>query len=215
VLLPVWRPVPFFEWRLERPSNWPLALAAPACCAVLSLLTGIVLFGKVTPQVSFPVVTGNAGTVRSFAVALSVLVSSSYFVYYAVLALAAVGVDVLLRDSGKGTRLAELVGFCFVPQIFHSASLLLLVVWWLPSPAALSQAMGPQFAHMPLEQYKEIVTSRAPFLVVQSLSYICWLWTICLIGVCLAVVSRIALHRVVMSLAALAAVCAALYVVRL
>jgi hypothetical protein len=127
---------------------------------------------------------------------------------------AAVGIDILLADSGRGAKLAEFVGLCFVPQVLYCTVFLLLVWLWLPGPSDLADTTLVGAVQGPLQNYAAVVTRQAPFVAIQWFSYCVWLWTAFLVGLCIKVVAGVDASKIAVAFAVVASVSTAMYFLR-
>ncbi len=134
----VWNPARFFEDRRHRHADWITALAAPALCAGLQSVSVSIFSGKIRPMLDTALARLDlplAGLPSGYLfVAMSAL---TYPMYFALLTLAVLALDVLANDSGQPARLTELTALCFYTQVPYCL-LMILIAWvWVPEPLRL------------------------------------------------------------------------------
>ncbi len=118
----VWSPVRFFDARRRRHADWVTALAAPALCAGLQSVSASIFSGKIRPildtalaRLDLPLTGLPSG---HLVVAMSAL---SYPMYFGLLTLAVLALDVLTNNSGQPARLTELTALSFYTQVMPNA----------------------------------------------------------------------------------------------
>ncbi len=134
----VWSPVCFFDARRCRDPVWGVALTAPALCAGLQGMSGWIFSGKTRPIVDAALarldlpLTGLPSGYLS--VAMSIL---AYPMFFGLLTLAVLALDVLVKDSGQPERLTEFTALCFYTQVPYCL-LMVAIAWvWVPEPIRL------------------------------------------------------------------------------
>ena len=135
----VWNPVRFFEARRHRHADWLTALAAPALCAGLQAVSVSIFSGKTRPtldtvlaRLDLPLTGLPSG---HLVVAMSAL---TYPMYFGLLTLAVLALDVLANDSGQPARLTELTALSFYTQVPYCLVMILIAWVWVPEPMWLT-----------------------------------------------------------------------------
>ena len=131
-------PVRFFEARRRREPDWPTALAAPALCAWLQGMSAWIFSGKSRPivdtalaRIDLPLTGLPSGHLF---VAMSVL---AYPMFFGLLTLAVLAVDVLAKDTEQPARLTEFTALGFYTQVPYCL-LMIVIAWvWAPEPIRL------------------------------------------------------------------------------
>ncbi len=134
----VWSPVRFFDARRHRHADWVTALAAPALCAGLQGVSVSIFSGKIRPmldaalaRLDLPLAGLPSGHLF---IAMSAL---TYPMYFALLTLAVLALDVLTNDSGQPARLTELTALSFYTQVPYCLVMILIAWVWVPEPMRL------------------------------------------------------------------------------
>ena len=114
----VWNQARFFEARRHRHADWITALAAPALCAGLQGVSVSIFSGKTRPtldtvlaRLDLPLTGLPSG---HLVVAMSAL---TYPMYFGLLTLAVLALDVLANNSGQPARLTEFTALSFYTQV--------------------------------------------------------------------------------------------------
>ena len=173
----VWSPVCFFDARRYRAPDWGTALTAPALCAGLQGLSVSIFSGKTRPMVDaalarldLPLRELPSGHLF---VAMSIL---TYPMFFGLLTLAVLALDVLMKDSGQPARLTEFTALSFYTQVPYC--LLMIVIAWVWAPEPIRLPAGPSTAEVltAMERYRETMLSSPLLSTGRLLSYYSLLW---------------------------------------
>ena len=206
----VWSPVRFFEARRCRHVDWITALAAPALCAGLQGVSVSIFSGKTRPlldtvlaRLDLPYSGLPSGQLL---VAMSAL---SYPMYFALLTLAVLALDVLGNDSGQPARLTELTALSFYTQVPYCL-LMILIAWvWVPEPMRLPSARSTTELLTEVQRYRETMWSGPLLSTGRLVSSYSMLWLVAVISTALKVVAGLSTRATVVVAMVLLAVCAA------
>jgi len=196
----VFTPVALFRRRVEAPSNLALALIPPVLCAALHFITVRMLSANTLDGViaSFAVTDARAPRWETMGLVFGLVSALSYVVLYVLVAVTLICLDVLLADSRRGLKLAELTGLAFVPQVIACATLLCAVVFWLPPWS------GPPVASMAdassaVAAYRASVLAQPAFVTASVVEFGCVGWTMALAGVALHTAARLTRWQVLLA----------------
>lgn len=184
----LWSPIRFFEARLHRPPAWLLALSAPILCGVLDMSTVLVMAGKHSQALAH-LAAGAGVSPSAFDAARlsSVLSLAGYPMYFVLMAVIVASIDTLLLDSGRQTRLVELVGLAFFSFLPVCMLTLVVAVIWTPPPFHV--APGATFGDMQpaITSYLEDVYTDPALSIMRALYYVSLAWCAALTGSALKV----------------------------
>lgn len=188
----VWSPVRFFEARLAKPPNWLLALTPPVLAGCLDASALVLLGNKMQPVLEvFGGGSAEAATAFQtirFAAVFSFLGTPATFVLAATLL---VSVDVLLIDSRRQLRAAELAGLAFWPSVAGSALIVVAVVVWTPAVPAVPGAASPSALSDAAAEYVRSMRSESWMASALLIANLATLWCAGLLGVVGRVVCRL------------------------
>ena len=205
-----WSPVRFFNARRRRHPDWGTALAAPALCAGLQIVATSMFSGKTRPlldtaldRLDLPLTGLPSGLLG---VAISAL---SYPMFFGLLTLAVLALDVLVTDSGQPARLTEFTALSFYTQVPYCL-LMILIAWiWVPEPVRLP--VGPATAALPVvvQRYRDTILSGPLLSTGRLLSYYSLLWQAAVLSVAFKVVAGLSTRATLMMAVVLFTLCAA------
>ena len=206
----VWSPVRFFDARRHRHADWITALAAPALCAGLQSVSVSIFSGKIRPmldtalaRLDLPLASLPSGHLF---VAMSAL---TYPMYFALLTLAVLALDVLANDSGQPARLTELTALSFYTQVPYCL-LMILIAWvWVPEPMRLPLGRSTAEVLTAVQRYRETMRSGPLLSTGRLLSFYSLLWLAAVLSVALKVVTGLSTRATVVVAMVLLRVCAA------
>ena len=189
----VWSPIRFFEDRRSRPPDWRLALAAPALCAGLQLVSALLLVGKTQPLLDALFVELDVPThgapLDAVAVIGALASATTYPVYYVMMAISVICIDVLAGRSGHAPRLAEFAGLCFFSQVLFAGVTLAVAVVWEPEAIRLPAHASMSDVPAALELHRAAADATPLISTKRILSYYSTMWLVALLCICLKVVS--------------------------
>lgn len=184
----VWSPVHFFEARLHRPPVWLLALSAPLLCGVLDMSAVLVMAGKHSEALAQLAATAGVNPSAFEAARLSSVLSlAGYPMYFVLMAAIVASVDTLLLDSGRQTRLVELVGLAFFSFLPVCVLTLLVAVFWTPPPFHVSPGATFSEVQPVIASYLDRVHADPALSTIRALYYVSLAWCVALTGSALKV----------------------------
>ena len=200
----VFSPVEFFEARLRARPNWCLAGLAPLSCAGLQLAAALVVAAKVQPDIE--------ALTAALGVSASLVPAGHVFAFFGVagfpvacgaVVLAAIALDGWLGGVGRPARLAEGAVWCFYSHVPSAAFALAAAWWWEPRPIRIAPGLGSADVIALAGEYQAAVVNAPLFLTSRIFASYAALWLIGLLGVLLAVESRLSTTGVVVAVGAL------------
>jgi Yip1 domain len=186
-------PASFFGDRFRQKPNWPLALAAPALCAVLQFISSFLLTNKTLPIVRKFLAREHLQQIdmHLFGVLASTFASASYLVAFGTIVAAVVCFDVLLMDSGRLRRLAEFAGLSFFAQLPYCVLMVVVAYLWSPNPIGPALDTSPSEISAAIQQWRTEMFGWWLLSASRVIGYYALIWQVVLIGVFLNVVSRL------------------------
>lgn len=128
-------PLRFFDHRRVRPVDWVTALAAPVLCAALQGLAALVLTAKTRPLVEAALEGRLPATGLLPTYLVAAVTALSYPVFFGLLVLAMLALNVMVKNPGPPDRLTEFTALSFYTQV--PCGLLLLVIAWQWEPQGI------------------------------------------------------------------------------
>ena len=205
-----WSPVRFFDARRRGRPDWATALAAPVLCAGLQTVSIAIFSGKTRPVVDaalarldLPLTGLPTGQVL---VAVSTL---TYPMYFGLLTLAVLALDVLTNDSGEPARLTELTALSFYTQVPYCVAMIVIANVWVPEPIRLPTGPSTVDVLTAVSRYRDAMLSGPLLSTGRLLSYYSLLWLAAVLSVALKVVGGLSTRATVIATIVLLIVCAA------
>ena len=139
-------------------------------------------------------------------VAMSAL---TYPMYFALLTLAVLALDVLANNSGQPARLTELTALSFYTQVPYCL-LMILIAWvWVPEPMRLPVGCSTAELLTEVQRYRETMRSGPLLSTGRLLSFYSLLWLAAVLSIGLKVVTGLSTRATVVVAMVLLTVCAA------
>ncbi len=206
----VWSPVRFFDARRHRHADWVTALAAPALCAGLQGVSVSIFSGKIRPILETALARLDLPLAGLPSGHLFVVMSAlTYPMYFALLTLAVLALDVLANNSGQPARLTELTALSFYTQVPYCL-LMILIAWvWVPEPLRLPVGRSTAELLTEVQRYRETMRSGPLLSTGRLLSFYSLLWLAAVLSIALKVVSDLSTRATIIVAMVLLAICAA------
>ncbi len=118
-------------------------------------------------------------------VAMSAL---TYPMYFALLTLAVLALDVLTNDSGQPARLTELTALSFYTQVPYCLVMILIAWVWVPEPMRLPVGRSTAELLTEVQRYRETMRSGPLLSTGRLLSFYSLLWLAAVLSIALKVV---------------------------
>ena len=206
----VWSPGCFFDARRRRPPHWGIALAAPALCAGLQSVSVSLFSAKTRPMVDAALATLDLPLTglpsEHLLIAMSVL---TYPMFFGLLTLAVLALDVLVKDSGQPAHLTEFTALSFYTQVPYCL-LMILIAWvWVPEPVRLPSGSSAAELLTAAQRYRETMQSGALLSTGRLLSYYSLLWLAAVLSIALKAVAGLSTRATVGTACVLLTICAA------
>jgi len=186
----IFSPVTFFERRLRRPPNWPLALLPLGLCVIVQIASALLFVEKMQPVLAgFEGRSAYAAWATPFQVFSVVLVAFGYAATYAMAALALVCLDVVTTDSRRGARLAEFVGLSFFTQVPYAIVTVLIAYFWSPAESGLGSGTSLEHVSQAVDRQHAAITASPLLSTGRLLSYYSTVWLVVLLSAALKAVT--------------------------
>lgn len=133
-----WSPVRYFETRRADGLHWLAAAGAPVLCAVLQAVTSSMTLAKTLPEIE--TVMARVETpfaefpLQGLAVVGGLL---GYPMFYGVMLLAVLAIDILASGSEQPRLLAKFTAVSFYTQVPWCIAMIVIVWLWTPEPIRL------------------------------------------------------------------------------
>jgi hypothetical protein len=205
-----WSPFRFFDARRHRDPHWVTALSAPALCAVLQGVSVAMFTSKTRPaleaalaRLDLPLTGLPAGGLFA---AASVL---AFPMFFCLLSLAVLALDVVVHDSGQPARLTEYTALSFYTQVPYC--LVMIAIAWVWVPEAFSLPAGASTAELiiQVQRYRASMVAGPLLSTGRLLSYYSMFWLAAVLGIALMVVGGRSARAAVVMTIVLFSVCAA------
>lgn len=187
----VFSPVTFFEQRLRRPPNWPLALLPLGLCVIVQIASALLFVEKMQPVLAG--LTGDlaapAAWATPFEVFSVVLVPFGYAATYAMAALAVVCLDVITKDSRRGARLAEFAALSFFTHVPYAFVTVLIAYFWSPGESGLGSGLSIEDVRLAVERQHAAIMASPLLSTGRLLSYYSTVWLVVLLSAALKAVT--------------------------
>jgi hypothetical protein len=183
VLSLVYQPVVYFQARLRRPPSWRLAVGGPLGCAVLAIVSQVVLTAKITGPIA-DMLTGM-GVSPAFIASIQYMgivnAAFAYVLVWLMTSLFLISWDVLCRPSGDGSRILETNALAFYSQWPWLATLIALAVLFQPPPAWSLGQGSPSGSD--LDRFRRLLEQDAFLVAVRATNECFTAWLYGLFGI--------------------------------
>ena len=131
----LWSPIRFFETRRAGGLHWLAAAGGPALCAVLQAVTGSITSARILPALEDAIAAVNVPfaefPMQSMAFVAGLL---GYPMFYGVMLLAVLALDVVAAGSQQPRLLAKFTAVSFYTQVPWCIVMIAIVWHWTPEP---------------------------------------------------------------------------------
>ena len=189
---------------------WGAALTAPALCAALQGVSVSIFGAKTRPMVDaalarldLPLTGLPSGHLF---VAMSAL---TYPMFFGLLTLAVLALDVLVTDSWKPARLTEFTAVSFYTQVPYCLLMTLSAWVWVPEPIRLPAGPSTVDVLTAVQRHRDTMLSGSLLSTGRLLSYYSLLWLAAVLSIALKVVTGLSTRATVMVAIVLFTLCAA------
>lgn len=204
----LWSPGRFFAARLHRPPRWGFALGGPALCAGLQSVSAYLFSAKTRPLVDAALATLDLPLPglpsERLLIAMSVL---TYPMFFALLTLAVLAIDVLLKDSRQPAHLTEFTALSFYTQVPFCLVMIVIAWAWAPEPMRLPAGSAAELLSATY-RYRDAMQAGPLLSTGRLLSYYSLLWLAAVLSLALQAVAGLSTRATVAAAAVLLAVCA-------
>ena len=193
-----WSPVRFFETSRAGGLHWLTAAAAPALCAGLQAVTGSMTSAKILPameetlavlDVPFP-----AFPLQSLAFVTGLV---GYPMFFGVLFLAVLALDILASGSEQPRLLAKFTAVSFYTQVPWCIVMIAIVWYWTPAPLRLAVGASEADVMEQMTSYQLTVRSGPLMSTGRLLEYYSLLWLSAVLAMALKVVGSLSVRAAV------------------
>ena len=205
-----WSPVRFFETRRADGLHWLAAAGAPVLCAVLQAVSGSMTTAKILPEVERVTALVDAPftefPVQGLAVVAGLL---GYPMFYGVMLLAVLAIDILVSGSEQPRLLAKFTAVSLYTQVPWCIVMIGIAWHWTPEPLRLPVGAAEADILEALARYQRDVQSGPLMSTGQLLEHYSKLWLSAVLGIALKVVGSLSVRATVAAAAVLFVICMA------
>ena len=133
-----WSPVRFFETRRAKSLHWLAAAGAPVLCGVLQAVSGSMTLTKTLPDVERVMAVLDTPFAEFPAQGMAAVGGLlGYPMFYGVLLLAVLAIDILVKGSEQPRLLAKFTAVSFYTQVPWCMVMIAIAWHWTPEPLRL------------------------------------------------------------------------------
>ena len=206
----LWSPVRFFETRRADGLHWLAAAGAPALCAVLQTVAGSITSAKILPELENAIalldIPFPALPLRSMAVVGGLM---GYPMFFGVMLLAVLALDVVARGSEQPRLLAKFTAVGFYTQVPWCIVMMAIAWHWTPEPLRLPVGASETEILEGMTRYQATVRSGPLMSTGQLLGHYSQLWLSAVLAIALKVVGSLSVRATVAVGAVLFIICIA------
>ena len=190
-----WSPVRFFETRRANGLHWLAAAGAVALCAGLQAVTGSINYAKILPAME----DGMAALDLPFAdfpMQSLALVGGllGYPMFYGVMLLAVLALDVVAAGSQQPRLLAKCTAVSFYTQVPWCIVMLAIVWYWTPEPLRLPVGASDRDIMEAMTRYQTTIQSGPLMSTGRLLEHYSHLWLSAALATALKVVGSLSVR---------------------
>ncbi len=201
-------PVRFYDNRRNRRVDWVVALAAPLGCALLQGTAALIVSGKTRPVLEAALAGQLQRTGLPSEYLMATVAGLGYPMFFGVLTLAMLALNVFVRTPGSAARLTEFTALGFYTQLPHA--LLAIGIAWIWEPDVIQLSSGASTADLlvAVSRYRDTVLSDPLPSTVRLLSLYSRIWLGAVLTIALKVVARLSTGATAMAALTLLTICA-------
>ena len=190
-----WSPVHFFETRRANGLPWRAAAAAPALCAVLQTVSGSMVSAKTRPAIATAMAALDPSLpelpVSGLLATASLL---GYPMFFGILFLAVLALDVLAAGSQQPGLLARFTAVSLYTQVPYCIAMIIIVSYWMPEPLRLASGLSDTEIMQQVARYSASIHSGPLMSTGKLLHYFSQLWLSAVLAIALKVVGSLSVR---------------------
>ncbi len=205
-----WSPIRFFETRRTDGLHWLAAAAAPALCAVLQAVSGSLTTAKVLPEMQRIMALVETPFADFPAQGLAIVGGLlGYPMFYGVMLLAVLALDVVAAGSQQPRLLAKFTAMSFYTQVPWCLVMIAIVWYWTPEPVRVPVGATEAEILEAAARYQRDIQSEPAMATGRLLGHYSNLWLSAVLAIALKVVGSLSVRTTVAVGAALFVICMA------
>ncbi len=188
----LWSPVRFFETRRAGGLHWLTASGAPALCAVLQAVTGSITSAKILPAMEEALAVLDVPFPDFPLQGLAFVAGlTGYPMFFGVLFLAVLALDILASGSEQPRLLAKFTAVGFYTQVPWCIVMVAIAWYWTPAPLRLPVGASEADIMEQMASYQLTVRSGPLMSTGQLLGHYSQLWLSAVLAIALKVVGSL------------------------
>ena len=205
-----WSPVRFFETHRAGNLHWLAAAGAPVLCGVLQAVSGSMTLAKTLPEVEKVMALVETPFVDFPAQGLAVVGGLlGYPMFYGVMLLAVLAIDILVSGSEQPRLLAKLTAVSFYTQVPWCIVMIAIAWHWTPEPMRLPVGASDTDILEAAARYQRGIQSESLMSTGRLLGHYSNLWLSAVLAVALKVVGSLSVRATVAAGTVLFVICMA------
>ena len=205
-----WSPVRYFETRRDDGLHWLSAVGALALCAVLQAFSGTLTTAKMLPEMQRILALTETPFPDFPAQGLAVVGGLlGYPMFYGVMLLAVLAIDILASGSEQPRLLAKFTAVSFYTQVPWCIVMIAIVWYWTPEPIRLPVGASNTDIMEAAAGYQRSLRSDPLMSTGQLLRHYSSLWLSAVLAIALKVVGSLSVRATFAVGAVLFAICMA------
>ena len=191
----LWSPIRFFETRRAGGLHWLMAAGAPALCAVLQAVAGSITSARILPAMEGAIAVIDVPFAEFPLQGMAFVAGMvGYPMFFGVMLLAVLALDVLASGSDQPGMLAKFTAVSFYTQVPWCIAMLAIVWHWAPEPLRLPVGASQAEVMEQMTRYQVTVRSGALMSTGQLLGYYSNLWLAAVLASALKVVGSLSVR---------------------
>ncbi len=193
-----WSPVRFFETRRAGGLHWLVAAGPLVLCAVLQSVSGSMTLAKMLPEIERVMALVETPfaefPVQELAVVGGLL---GYPMFYGVMLLAVLAIDILASGSGQPRLLAKFTAVSFYTQVPWCVVMIAIAWYWTPEPMRLPVGASEAEILQAAGRYQLSIQSEPLLSTGRLLGHFSSLWLSAMLAIALKVVGSLSVRATV------------------
>ena len=205
-----WNPIRFFETRRARGLHWLAAAGGPALCAVLQAVAGSISSAKILLAMEGAIAVIDVQfaefPLQSMAFVAGLV---GYPMFFGVMVLAVLALDVLASGSEQPRLLAKFTAVSFYTQVPWCIAMIAILWHWAPDPIRLPTGASQAEIMEQMTRYQTTIQSGPLMSTGQLLGHYSNIWLSAVLAVALKVVGSLSVRATFVVGAVLFVICMA------
>lgn len=205
-----WSPVRFFETRRAGGLHWLAAAGAPVLCGALQSVSGSMTVAKTLPELERVMALLETPFADFPAQGLAVVGGFlGYPMFYGVMLLAVLAIDILASGSGQPRLLAKFTAVSFLTQVPWCLVMIAIAWYWTPEPMRLPVGASDTELLEAAASYQRGMQSGPLMSTGRLLGHFSNLWLSAVLAIALKVVGSLSVRATVAVATVLFVICMA------